>query len=143
MPELDYALLGDYVRSDASGVAHVIAAGVDTVYTSGVPTGRNLGLLMRLTFSRNETGRPHRVEVIFQDADGQRLAVGQGILVPEWTEGLPAGWRAGALFALNLGLPMPRYGEYSLEVMVDDRELKTIPLRVVEMPTEGADDEEP
>ncbi len=132
MPELDYAMLADYVRGDPLGVAHAIAAGLDTIYAPQVPSGQNVGLLMRLTFSRNECGRPHRIEMIFQDADGQRLMVGQGVVTPEWIEGVPAGWRAGALFAINVGLPLPSYGEYSLELMIDDQELKTIPLRVIE-----------
>jgi hypothetical protein len=34
VPELDFALLSDFVRIEG-GTAHVIAAGVDTVYTPG------------------------------------------------------------------------------------------------------------
>jgi hypothetical protein len=72
MPELDYAVLGDYVRAEA-GIAHVIAAGIDTIWSAEVPTGRNVGLLLRITFTRNECGRLHRIEIIFQDTDGARL----------------------------------------------------------------------
>jgi hypothetical protein len=59
MPELDYALLCDYVRAER-GVAHTIAAGIDTVHRPEVPTVANLGLLARVTFTRAECGRLHR-----------------------------------------------------------------------------------
>ena len=130
MPDLDYALLCDYVRAE-QGIAHVIAASIDTVSTTDVPTGRNVGLLIRLTFTRYECGRPHRVEVIFQDIDGERIAHIQGVLTPEWREGLPVGWRTGALFALNIGVPLPREGVYGFEILVNDHHVKTIDLRVV------------
>lgn len=40
MPTLDYALLCDYVRVEG-GVAHVIAAGIDTIWKEEVPSGQN------------------------------------------------------------------------------------------------------
>jgi hypothetical protein len=90
VPEVDYALIGDYVRAEG-GVAHVIGAGIDTVYAPQVPIGQNLGLLARFTFTRNECGRPHRIEIIFQDADGERLAQLVAPVEPEYPEGLPHG----------------------------------------------------
>jgi hypothetical protein len=115
----------------------VIAAGIDSINAPQVPTGQNVGLLMRVLFSRNECDRPHRIEIIFQDADGSRLLQVSGIVTPRWNEDLPPGWRPGTLFAINLGLPLPAYGEYSLELMLDDQELKTIPLRVVSVASQG------
>jgi hypothetical protein len=40
VPTLDYALLCDYVRVEG-GVAHVIAAGIDTIWKEEVPSGQN------------------------------------------------------------------------------------------------------
>ena len=131
MPELDYAFLADYVRTDQSGVAHAIAAGVDTVYTTEVPTGRNLGLLIRLTFTQGECGRPHRVEVFLRTTDGQELVKLEGVIEPQWDPTLPAGWPVGSLVALNFGAPLPEFGVYSIEIMVDDRSAKSLNLRLV------------
>jgi hypothetical protein len=131
VPVLDYALLCDYVRAEG-GLAHVIAAGIDTVWTQDVPAGQNVGLLMRVSFTRNECGRQHRVEVIFQDEDGERLAQIMGVVSPEWPEGNPANWRAGTVVGLNIGVPLPRFGLYAFEVLVNDSHMKTIPLRVAE-----------
>jgi hypothetical protein len=129
VPELDYALLCDFVRVD--GVAHVIGAGIDTVYAQEVPTGHNLGFLARLTFTRNECGRPHRVEIVFQDEDGKRLTQIQGVLQPEWVEGLPPGWRTGSILGLNFGVPIPAYGVYAFEILVNDSSVQSLNLRVV------------
>jgi hypothetical protein len=143
VPELDYALLCDYVRAEG-GIAHVISAGIDTVQAPDVPAGQNLGLLMRIGFARTECGRQHRVEVIFQDADGERLAEITGVLKPEWQPGVPPGWKVGALMGLNFGVPLPRFGLYSVEVLVNDSQVKSIPLRVLqrEMPAPPATEDE-
>lgn len=131
MPELDFALLGDYVRAEG-GIAHVIAGGIDTIYAPVVPTGQNLGLLFRILFSRTECDRPHRLEVIFQDEDGARLTQISSAVTPVWSEGQPAHWKKGLLGGFNFGVPLPRYGLYSFEMMVNDNLLKSLPLRVVE-----------
>jgi len=135
MPELDYALLCDYVRAER-GIAHVIAAGVDTVYAREVPTGRNLGLLVAFRFTRNECGRPHRIEIILQDIDGERMVETQTVVEPEWDDDLPAGWSLSANMGLNIGVPLPRFGQYALEILINDNHVKTINLRVVRRPAD-------
>lgn len=66
------------------------------------------------------TGRPHRLEVIFQDEDGDRLAQITSTTEPVWDENLPAGWRVGVLFGINMGIPLPRFGLYAFEILVND-----------------------
>jgi hypothetical protein len=130
MPELDLALIADYVHAE-DGVAYVMRGCIDTVWAAEVPTGRNVGFLFRVTFSRSECGRPHRVEVIFQDEDGDRLAHVQTVVTPEWDDGLPPHWKVKLLGGLNFGVPLPRYGLYSFDVMINDSQQKAIELRVV------------
>jgi hypothetical protein len=131
VPELDYALLCDFVRSEG-GIAHVISAGIDTVFQDEVPAAQNLGLLMRIGFAHVECGRPHRLEITFQDEDGARLTHLQTVIQPEWSPELPPNWRQGAMAGLNLGLPLPRFGLYSFEVVINDTLVKSIPLRVAQ-----------
>jgi hypothetical protein len=71
MPELDYALLCDYVRAE-HGVAHVIAAGIDTIHRPEVPSVVNLGLLARIIFADDETRETHQVEVQLRDHRASR-----------------------------------------------------------------------
>ena len=136
VPNLDYAVLCDYVRAEA-GLAHVIAAGIDTVWTPDVPTGRNLGLLMRISFRRAECGREHQIEIIFQDADGERLVELHTAITPEWQEGVPASWGVGAIAGLNFGVPLPRFGLYSFEILINGNHVKTVPLRLSQAEAPG------
>lgn len=131
VPELDFAILSDYVRAEG-GVAHLIAGGIDTIGVPQVPAGHNVGLLIRLSVTRNECERPHRVEVIFQDEDGERIVQAVGTIEPKWNDSLPPGWKVGAMLALNMGLPLPKFGLYSIEILVNDSSVKSMDLRVVQ-----------
>ena len=135
MPELDFALLCEHARAEG-GMAHVIGAGIDTIHVPEAPIGVNLSMLLRVTYTRNECGRPHRIEVIYQDADGARIGQISGTNTPDWIEGLPASWRVGSMIAFNIGMPIPHFGEYSAEVILNDTSAKTLVFRVVEL-TEG------
>lgn len=135
MPELDYALLCDYVRAEG-GIAHVIAAGIDTIHRPEVPSVTNLGPLARVIFGDDETGEPHQVEVRLNDHEGNQVAQLNLTAVPEQIEGLPEGWPTGATLALNFGVPLPSYGPYALTILLDGTPAKTINLRVV--PSEDA-----
>jgi hypothetical protein len=133
MPELDYAFMCDYVRSEG-GLVHVLGGGIDTLYLPQVPVVANLGLVVRITFTRTECGRPHRIEAILADTDGERLAHLQSTPTLAWTDDLPTGWRRGAFLALNFGVPVPSYGVYSLDILINDNHEKSIDLRAVPVP---------
>lgn len=105
---------------------------IDTVTTAEVPTGRNIGFLFRVAFSRAECDRPHRLEVLFQGEDGERLTHVQAVVEPEWDNALPPHWSVKFLGGMNFGVPLPRYGLYSFDVMINDSQQKAIELRVVE-----------
>jgi hypothetical protein len=141
LPELDFALIADYVSAE-NGVAYVMRGAIDTVFAESIPTGRLLGFLFRVGFTRNECGRPHRIEVIFQDEDGERLAQIQTVVAPEWKPDLPPGWKVNAVVSVNMPVPFPRYGLYSFEVLINDSHAKTIQLRVVQPPADEAENSE-
>jgi hypothetical protein len=136
MPELDYALLCDYVRAEG-GVAHVIAAGIDTIHRAEVPSVANLGLLARIVFADDEIDERHQVEVRLHDQEGEQVAQLNLIAAPQPIGGLPEGWPTGALLAINFGVPLPSYGPYTLTILLDGTPAKTINLRVV--PPEDTD----
>jgi Family of unknown function (DUF6941) len=133
MPELDYALLCDYVRAEA-GIAHVIAAGIDTIHRPEVPSATNLGLLARVLFTEEEGGQPHQLEVNLHDQEGQQVAQLNGTVTPQPAEGLPEGWPDAALIAVNFGVPLPSHGVYTLTILLDGTPRKSINLRVVPPP---------
>jgi len=131
VPQLDYAFVCDFVRVEG-GIAHVVGAGIDTLYAAEVPTGHNFGLFARITFTQGECGRPHRIEVFFRDTDGQEIAKVDAVTTPQWESSLPAGWPVGVMLGLNFGLPIPRYGLYAFEIMIDDSSAKSLHFRVLE-----------
>lgn len=131
MPDLDYAILCDYVRADG-GLAHIIAAGIDTIRAAEVPTGHHMGVALRLLFTRNECDRAHRFEVIIQDEDGERMAALSGDVTPQWPQDQPVHWKAGAQAAITFRASLPRFGFYSVDILVNDDHKKSLPFRVVE-----------
>jgi hypothetical protein len=137
MPDLDFAILADRVSTEAQGVGYVMRGGVDTVTAPQVPFVQWVGLLFRVGFTRAECGRPHRFELIFQDEDGRRLMQAANVLEPVWQEGLPPHWNYNLLGGLNFPLPLPAYGLYSFEILLNDTNHKTLPVRVV-APSEDA-----
>lgn len=130
MLQLDYALLCDYVRAEG-GLAHVIAAGIDTIYRAEVPTVANFGFLARFTFTSDDIGQDHQVELRLNDQAGQEVAHVTGSPSLRTVEGLPEGWPYGGIMAINFGVPFPSHGPYTLTVLVDGTPVRTINLRVV------------
>jgi hypothetical protein len=131
MLQLDYALLCDYVRAE-TGLAHVIAAGIDTVYRPEVPSVANLGLLARVTFTDDDIGHDHQLEIRLVDHQGQQVARITGAPPLEPVQGLPEGWAYGGIVAINFGVPLPTYGPYALTLTLDGTPVKIINFRVVQ-----------
>lgn len=132
MPSLNYAVLCDYARIDpASGVCHIIAAGIDTVVGDTEPFGRQIGVAILLEFTRGECGRPHKFELLVQDEDGRQLVRDTSTVTPECRDDLPPGWKAQAGAALNFSVVFPSFGNYSVELLVNDSSFKSMRLRTV------------
>lgn len=130
MPELDYAILCEYVR-DEGGLSHILAAGIDTIHVKELPAGHNMAVALRVLFTRSECGRPHRFEMFIQTEDGDRIAAINATITPEWSEELPVHWYKGAQQGLKFGVLLPETGNYSIDILVDDDHKKTIPFRVL------------
>lgn len=63
MPQLDFMIVADYVRAEGA-LLHMIAAGVDTIYTPAVPALHRIGVGIRLTMTPAETQYHHQIEII-------------------------------------------------------------------------------
>ena len=133
MPKIDFAILADYVRVEG-GIGHLVAGGIDTIYARQVPTGQNIGLMLRIEHTKTECDRPHRIEVIFMDEDGKELVKVNATGVPTWDDSWPPGWKSKSLIGFNFGIPLERYGIYSFRIVVNDSEEKDLPVRVVALP---------
>ena len=131
MPDLDFMVVADYVRTDA-GVLHMVGAGFDTVTLPAIPGILQAGIGLRILLDVAEAHDPHRFTIIFQNADGARLAEISGVVGPVGadTPEPPPGRSYGVLLALNTRLPISDQGDYSLDLILDDESAKTITLTV-------------
>jgi hypothetical protein len=135
MPQLDYMVLADYVRQDA-GVIHIMGAGVDTITHPVVPAVQPLGVALRISFDTTEqAGEEHRLTVTFVGPDQPVLGVSARFSTPPRPPGVPEHWRGALGIALQMPVPLPRYGDYSCELEIDDGAItKSIDFRVVPPP---------
>lgn len=135
MPELDFMIISDYVRAE-SGVLHMIAGGFDTITTRTVPAARSVGIGLSLKLPQSEVAEHHTLRLVFHDTDGARIAeVGADLPVNSKAPNVPPGRKIGVVAALNMSLPLPTYGDYCLELLVDGDSKKEITIHVVP-PTE-------
>lgn len=128
MPELDFMVVSDYVRAE-NGLLHMIAGGIDTFTARSVPASRSIGIGLGLTLAPRELAVQHALRIVFYDAADVRIAeVGADLPV---RAGVPAADAVRVVTALNMSLPLPAYGDYSLELLVNGDRTKEIPIHVV------------
>jgi hypothetical protein len=138
VPELDYMVLADYVRQDG-GVVHIMGAGVDTVYAPTVPTVQPFGVALRISFNSTEQpGEPHHLQVAYIGPDQRVLDASSAFAAPPVPPDFPEHWHRSLGVALQLPVPLPRYGEYMCEVSIDDGAIvKSYDFRVVPLATQS------
>jgi hypothetical protein len=122
MPEIDYFLLADYVRQDA-GMTHIMGAGLDTITVPAdrMPITQPAGVAVRITFSSlDEVGSEHDLRLVFQGPGGDLLTMRSRFLTPPPPPGVPDHWRTAVSVAFRVALPIPRHGDFRLQVTLDD-----------------------
>ncbi len=131
MPELDYALLADAAR-EQGGTVSILAAGIDTVRSPEEPVQVKMALVMRIGFTRNGCERPHRVEVLIQQADGATVGQLSGTNAPRWPGAHPIHWKTYSALVMNFAIGLS-FGEYQVVILLNDHEAKVLPFRVVQV----------
>jgi hypothetical protein len=135
MPELDYMVLADYVRQDGP-IMHIMGAGVDTVFAPAVPTVQPFGVAVRISFSTTEEpGERHLLKVTFIGPDSPVLDASITFATPPRPQGVPEHWRTGLGIGMQIAVPLPRYGDYSCELDIDEGSItKAYEFRVIQLP---------
>ncbi len=128
---------------EVNGLLYIMGGGWDTINVHapiqgmpGVPDGvftvMKGSLVVRLLLDTTETNREHSVSFEIVDEDGGRVGrIDAKTHVPA-LPGVPIGWDQGANLVFPLtGLPLPKPGNYTINLMVDDEFLGDRPFRVL------------
>lgn len=139
--ELDYALLADAAQV-ADGKTYVLGGGVTILWRPEYPAPLGVFLVAHLTYHRSESDTDHSLRIQVIDADGNPV-------LPEITGELHVGGPAPGVPAnVPLGVPviipfpplpvLQRPGAYSVEILVDDRHVKSLSFAVATPPIQPA-----
>ena len=134
MPKLDFAFLADAAEAEAGRKFYVLGGGVDSIGAQTFPVVHPpLALLIRVLVHPTEAGRAHGLEIRLIDSDGGELAKMEGNFTAN------PGGPPGRELPINISLGMSnirfeRPGDFSIELLVDNQHVKSLPLRVYEAP---------
>ena len=124
--------LCDAATVDAGGKLNILGS-FDRLSAKQVPvTHPQCSLAMKLRFERVEEGRK-RIRIAFIDSDGATVMPSLEATTDVQFRGEDA--TATVSLALNIHqLRLPRFGEYSIDLAVDDRQEASSPLYVSRVP---------
>jgi len=134
MPKLDFAFLADAAEAEPGRKFYVLGGGVDSIGAQSFPVVHpHLALLIRVLVHPTEAERPHTLEIRLNDSDGKELAKMEGNFSAV-TGGPP-----GRELPINISLGMSnigfeRAGDYSIELLMDNQHVKSLPLRLYQVP---------
>jgi hypothetical protein len=131
--ELEYALLADAAQV-SEGKTFILGGGISILWRSQYPAPIGVVLVLQLAHHRSEAGTSHDIKVQFNDADGHPVIPElQGtIQIGAPPEHLPSTLPLGAPIVLAFP-PIPalhRPGSYAVEILVDGRHVKSLPISV-------------
>jgi hypothetical protein len=139
---LDWIMLANYAEVGPHGLLTLVGGTWDTmtVHTAQedeAPEGAVAVLagcvVVRALFHVTETGRGHEFALTVMDEDGGDVARIGGDLHVERQPDLPPGWDQGVNLAVSLaGMPVPRFGLYSISVQLDGQHVGDRSFRVIQ-----------
>ncbi len=132
--ELDFAFLADAADVPA-GKLFVMGGAFDTIQVSHLPaTHPTLAVVLRLLLGPNDLDRKHQLEILLLDADAHHIASAQGELQVPKSPDSPAGWKQAVILPLRfMNVPFKQAGHYSIEILINGKIAKAIPLRVLQI----------
>ena len=140
--QLDMMLLANYAEAP-TGLLYIIGGGIDTVTVNAPLEGPNVPsdaftvmnayLVVRLAFHSTETGREHAFEIGVVDEDGNELpGKAGGSVRVERQPGLPPNWAQKVNIVMPLlGLPIPKPGQYVVNLTVNGQFVGDTAFRVL------------
>ena len=130
MPHLDFAFLADAAEAEPGRKFYVLGGGIDSIGAQSFPVVHpHMSLVMRLLVHPMETGRQHSLDIRLIDTDGHELTKLEGTFSAD--TGTLHGREAAINITLNFqNTRFERPGDYSLELLVNEQHVKSLPLRL-------------
>ena len=129
--EVDLAVVADAANVSQEGKLNILGV-FDTIWAREFPFRHAaMVFVLRVRADLADQGT-HQLEIRLMDADGAQLFKAEGPLkVPGGLPGRPI--KPHVIMGLS-GVSFPRPGDYSFEVLIDSRHLRSVPLWVMEAP---------
>lgn len=112
---IDFAVLGDFAQS-AGGKLTIVGAGWSVVNAQQYPQSLPFGLGIGIGVPWSETNAQHQFGFVIQDADGNQLASGGGMVEAGRQPGMPVGMGQRVVFGIVGQLQLPKPGSYVIVV---------------------------
>lgn len=129
MATLDYAFLADFAKVEPNGTLTSVGASFTYVKAQQLPARHQLAVAGRVRAHIDESDIPLRIRATGPD---ETFTMGTDGLLTSGPNLMPygSGW-VGHLFALNIELPLPALGLYTVTVQVGDGEPRRLAFDVV------------
>jgi hypothetical protein len=131
---LHFMLLAQAASAPPDGLLYIHGGGINTVLAQQAPLGFQGTLVIRLFADRSEAGRQVALEIQVNDEDGRGVLpqpVKLGIAAQP-VPNHPVGWPIPVQVVVNLtGVQLPRSGDYTFDVLLNDQHVGSERLRVV------------
>ena len=139
--KLDWMMLANYAEVGSGGLLTIAGGSWDTT-TINAPLPAEAPpevvafvqgyLVVRILFHVTETDRDHGFAISVMDEDGGDVARLDGSIDVARQPDLPPGWDHGVNIAVQLtGMPLQRFGLYTISLQVDGQHLGDRPFRVM------------
>jgi hypothetical protein len=113
----------------------MLGAGITRVTCPVFPANLGLTLAMMLTLEPTEADDKHKLRAVLQDQDGNQIARIDGEFGVQPGKSARPGERLAVPMVLPLaGLPIPKAGTYSFELLLDSQHVRSLAF-VAQVPT--------
>ena len=130
--DVAWALPCRFAEATPDGTATIVGAGLDSIWAPEVPADVGLFLMMRIAGPPYEFEEQHQLSIRLIDPEGteqEMLSAAFGPM-PEPPPLLHPGMDAGVLVPAAVGWSAHAYGLYTLEVFIDGRRQRSVPILV-------------
>jgi hypothetical protein len=124
---LDYALLAEYARIDATGLATIVGGSFDRVRVSGTSGVQSTYVVLRVLLDEAEDDTSFEVSIEPPSKTYSLQVAGTTSRNPD---AVPVDGRLGVVVVIGASVPLPEPGRYVAKVTLAGRHVQDLPFMV-------------